>query len=42
MSMHGPIVMTCALLLAFIFMIAMVLLDIFYALIDPRIRARYQ
>ena len=37
-----PVVMTCALLLAFIFMAAMVLLDIFYAMIDPKIRARYQ
>ena len=42
MNKDVPVVMTCALLLAFIFMIAMVLLDIFYALIDPRIRARYQ
>jgi len=37
-----PVTMTCALLLAFIFMASMVLLDILYAWIDPRIRARYQ
>lgn len=37
-----PVVMTTGLLLAFIFMAAMVILDILYALIDPKIRARYQ
>ena len=37
-----PVTMTCALLLAFIFMVSMVVLDILYALIDPRIRLRYQ
>lgn len=37
-----PVVMTCALLLSFIFMLAMVLLDICYALIDPKIGARYK
>ena len=37
-----PVVMTCALLLSFIFMLAMVLMDIFFALIDPKLRARYQ
>ncbi len=37
-----PVVMTCALLLAFIFMVAMVLMDIFFALIDPKLRARYK
>ena len=37
-----PVVMTCALLLAFIFMIVMVLMDIFFALIDPKLRARYR
>ena len=37
-----PVVMTCALLLAFIFMIVMVLMDIFFALIDPKLRARYK
>ena len=37
-----PVVMTCALLLAFIFMVAMVLMDIFLALIDPKLRARYK
>lgn len=37
-----PVVMTCALLLAFIFMLSMVMMDIFYALIDPRVRTRYQ
>lgn len=37
-----PVTMTCALLLAFIFMVSMVVLDILYALIDPRIRSRYQ
>lgn len=37
-----PVTMTCALMLAFIFMVAMVVLDILYALIDPRIRLRYQ
>lgn len=37
-----PVVMTCALLLAFIFMLSMVMMDIFYALIDPRVRMRYK
>ena len=37
-----PVVMTCALLMAFVFMVAMVCMDIFYALIDPKIRQRYQ
>lgn len=37
-----PVVMTCALVLAFIFMAAMVLMDIFFALIDPKVRRRYQ
>lgn len=37
-----PVVMTCALFLAFVFMVAMVLMDIFFALIDPKIRARYK
>lgn len=37
-----PVVMTCALLLAFIFMIAMLLMDIFFAMIDPKLRARYK
>lgn len=37
-----PVVMTCALVLSFIFMAAMVILDITYALIDPKIRARYK
>lgn len=37
-----PVVMTCALLLAFVYMVSMVLMDIFYALIDPRVRTRYQ
>lgn len=37
-----PVVMTCALLLSLIFMGAMVLLDICYALIDPKIGARYK
>lgn len=36
-----PVVMTCALLLSFIFMLAMVLMDVCFALIDPKIRARY-
>ena len=31
-----------ALFLAFVFMAAMVLMDIFFALIDPKIRARYK
>ena len=34
--------LTCALLLSLIFMGAMVLLDICYALIDPKIGARYK
>ena len=37
-----PVVMTCAFLLSLIFMGAMVLLDICYALIDPKIGARYK
>lgn len=37
-----PVVMTCALLLAFIFMLAMLLNDICYALIDPKVRLRYR
>lgn len=37
-----PVVMTCALVLSFIFMAAMVILDIAYALVDPKIRARYK
>lgn len=37
-----PVVMTCALVLSLIFMVAMVLLDICYALIDPKIGARYK
>ena len=37
-----PGVMTCTLLLSAIFMLAMLLNDICFALIDPRIRARYQ
>ena len=37
-----PVVMTCALLLAFIFMAAMLLMDICYALIDPKVRLRYR
>lgn len=36
-----PVVMTSALLVAAIFMVAMVLLDIFCAVIDPKIKARY-
>jgi peptide/nickel transport system permease protein len=37
-----PVVMTCALLLSLVFMISMVLMDISYALVDPKIRARYK
>ena len=37
-----PGAMTCTLLLSAICMLAMLLNDIFFALIDPRIRARYQ
>lgn len=37
-----PVVMTCTLLLAFVFMIAMVLMDVCYALIDPKVRLRYR
>ena len=37
-----PVVMTCALLLSFVFMLSMVLMDIFFALIDPKIRLRYK
>lgn len=36
-----PQVMGCALFLAFLFMTVMLLVDIVYAYIDPRIRARY-
>lgn len=37
-----PVVMTCSLLLAFVFMIAIVVMDICYALIDPKVRLRYR
>ena len=37
-----PQVTGCALFLAFFFMLVMLLVDILYAYIDPRIRARYQ
>lgn len=37
-----PAVMTCALLLSLVFMVCMVLLDICYALIDPKIKMRYK
>lgn len=37
-----PVVMTCALVLSFVFMMAMVLLDVAYAIVDPKIRARYK
>ena len=37
-----PVVMTCALLLSFVFMLSMVMMDIFFALIDPKIRLRYK
>ncbi len=36
------VVMTSALLMSFIYMVAMVLLDMFYAMIDPKIRERYK
>ena len=37
-----PVVMTCALVLSFVFMLSMVLMDVSYALVDPKIRARYK
>ena len=37
-----PGVMTCTLLLSAVFMLAMLLNDICFALIDPKVRARYQ
>ena len=37
-----PQVTGCALILAFFFMVIMLIVDIFYAFIDPRIKARYQ
>ncbi len=37
-----PVVMTCTLFVAFIFMVAMLLMDILYAMIDPKIKARYE
>ena len=37
-----PGVMICALLLSAIFILAMVLMDICFALIDPKVRVRYQ
>lgn len=37
-----PTVTGCALFLAFFFMMVMLIVDILYAYIDPRIRARYQ
>ncbi|MDD3139465.1 MAG: ABC transporter permease [Lachnospiraceae bacterium] len=36
-----PLVTGCAVILAFLFMMVMLLVDILYAYIDPRIRARY-
>lgn len=39
---NTPVVMTCTLILSAVFMIAMVLMDVFFALIDPKVRARYQ
>lgn len=39
---NTPGVMTCALILSLIYMIAMLLIDITFAVIDPRIRVRYQ
>ncbi|MBQ3921023.1 MAG: ABC transporter permease [Firmicutes bacterium] len=37
-----PVVMTCSLLLAGLFMLNMTLLDIVYGLIDPKVRQRYR
>ena len=37
-----PQVMACALLLAFLYMLVMLLVDILYAYVDPRVKARYQ
>ena len=37
-----PGVMICALFLSFLFMLAMVLMDICFAVIDPKVRTRYQ
>ena len=37
-----PGVMTCALILSAVYMLAMVLMDISFALIDPKVRTRYQ
>jgi len=37
-----PLVMGCAIFLAFFFMLIMLAVDILYAYIDPRIKARYQ
>ena len=37
-----PGVMTCALILSAVFMLAMVCIDICFALIDPKVKARYQ
>lgn len=39
---NTPVVMTCTLILSAVFMLAMVLMDVFFALIDPKVRARYQ
>ena len=36
-----PVVMTCTLILAAMFYFIILLVDIAYALIDPRIRAQY-
>ena len=44
-SIHAknvPGVMTCALILSAVYMLAMVLMDISFALIDPKVRTRYQ
>lgn len=38
----APLVTGCALFLAFLFMAVMLVVDILYAIVDPRIRARYQ
>ena len=42
LSKDIPLVLGCAIALAFFFTVIMLLVDIVYALVDPRIKARYQ
>jgi peptide/nickel transport system permease protein len=37
-----PIVMGCAVFLSFVFMVIILVIDLVYAALDPRIKLRYQ